>query len=287
MRVPRGFSGVALATLVTLIAVVPVGWTLPAAEARKAVPYRVIQKRLPRVDNLALAPDGTLYATLEGSFGEGYVVRIAEGRVIPLLRDLNRPDGLLLHGDRLYVTEEVENGRVLEYDLAGGTGRTWTVLRKPEGIDRLPDGSLVVSEDMPDGRVLVLDPVGAMRTLAEPLNRPEGLAVGRDGAVYVAETATGRVLRVAPDGGISVVVSGLVEPDQVEMGPDGALWISEDARPGRILRFVDGVLTVFASGLDAPQGMAFGPDGTVYVAEQERGRILAFPPPAATAPAAP
>ncbi|MCR4332823.1 MAG: hypothetical protein NUV34_09020, partial [Sulfuricaulis sp.] len=186
-----------------------------------------------------------------------------------------RPDGLLLRGKFLLITEEIPEGRVLEFDLASKKQHVLATLHNPEGIDTLPDGDLVVSEDSINGRLLRVprDGAKAVEVILGGLNRPEGLVARPDGAVIFAETATGRVLSFK-GGEVNIVVDDLDEPDQVEIAPDGSLWITEDTRDGRLLRLKDGALETVLSGLRSPQGMAFGSDGSVWLAERGRQRLL-------------
>ncbi len=227
----------------------------------------------PAVDNLAIGGDGGVYATLELSRGRGRVVRIRNGTAEDVVTGLNRPDGLFAAGKFLYITEEILNGRVLEFNLATRVQRTLATLNMPEGIGRLPGGDLVISEDSPRGRLLRLEGNGTVEIINDQLNRPEGLSVAPDGTVYVAETARGRLLAVR-GGQVKTVIKNLTEPDQVKYAPDDALWITEDADPGRLLRFKNGALETIMSGLAAPQGMAFRADGAILLAEQGNGRIL-------------
>lgn len=239
--------------------------------------YRVAAQNLPGIDNLAMSPGGILYATQELPKGAGQVIQLLRGGEIKILvPGLDRPDGLLLRGKFLYVTEETAAGRVLEYDMSADKLRVLATLRHPEGIDMLPDGDLVVSEDVMNGRLLRVRRAGnqAVEVLLGGLNRPEGLMVNSDGAVIFAETGTGRVLSFK-NGKVSVVLHDLDEPDQVKMSPDGALWITEDVDNGRLLRFKDGTLGTVLSGLRSPQGMAFNAGGaTLWLAERGRQRIL-------------
>jgi glucose/arabinose dehydrogenase len=237
--------------------------------------YRVAAENLAGIDNLAMAPDGSLYATQELPNGAGKVIRLRRGEVAMVASGFNRPDGLLLRGKFLFITEEVSEGRVLEFDLVSNKQRVLATLRNPEGIDMLPDGDLVVSEDSINGRLLRVRRNGAMavEVILGGLNRPEGLAAKPDGAVIFAETATGRVLSYS-SGEVNVVVDDLDEPDQVEIAPDGSLWITEDTRDGRLLRLKDDSLETVLSGLRSPQGMAFGSDGSVWLAERGRQRLL-------------
>jgi len=237
--------------------------------------YRVVAQNLPGIDNLVMAPDGSLYATQELPNGAGKVIRLRRGEVTMVASGFSRPDGLLLRGKFLFITEEIAEGRVLEFDLASKNQRVLATLHNPEGIDTLPDGALVVSEDSINGRLLRVprDGAKAVEVILGGLNRPEGLVARPDGAVIFAETATGRVLSFK-GGEVNVVVDDLDEPDQVEIAPDGSLWITEDTRDGRLLRLKDGALDTVLSGLRSPQGMAFGSDGSVWLAERGRQRLL-------------
>ena len=241
--------------------------------------YRVVARNLPGVDNLVMDAEGALYATQELANGGGKVIRWHRGKIRTLVVGLNRADGLLLHGSSLYITEEIEDGRVLEYNLATKKQRLLATLHRPEGIDLLPDGDLVVAEDNISGRLMRVPRHGhrPVEVILGGLSRPEGVAVKPDGAVVFAETDTGRVLTYK-EGDVTVVVDDLDEPDQVEFAPDGALWITEDAKNARLLRLKNGALETVLSGLYLPQGMAFGADGTVWLAEQGRHRILAITP---------
>ena len=237
--------------------------------------YRVVAQNLAGIDNLAMAPDGSLYATQELPNGAGKVIKLRRGEVTMVASGFNRPDGLLLRGKFLFITEEVSEGRVLEFDLASKKQRVLATLHNPEGIDTLPDGDLVVSEDSINGRLLRVrrDGTRAVEVILGGLNRPEGLVVKPDGTVIFAETATGRVLSYR-SGEVNVVVDDIDEPDQVEIAPDGSLWITEDTRDGRLLRLKNGALETVLSGLRSPQGMAFGSDGSVWLAERGRQRLL-------------
>ncbi|HSD97284.1 MAG TPA: hypothetical protein VLB06_09090 [Sulfuricaulis sp.] len=276
MRHPylRFFCGVA-AVILAVSAVASESAEPEQVVAESGWKYRVMAENLPGIDNLVVAPDGSLYATQELPNGAGQVIRLHRGEASVVTSGFSRPDGLLLRGKFLFITEEIPDGRVLEFNLASKKQRVLTTLHKPEGIDMLSDGDLVVSEDSINGRLLRVrrDGVKAVEVILGGLNRPEGLVVKPDGTVIFAETATGRVLSYM-SGEVNVVVDDLDEPDQVEIAPDGSLWISEDTRDGRLLRIKDGALETVLSGLRSPQGMAFGSDDSVWLAEQGRRRVL-------------
>ena len=237
--------------------------------------YRVAVENLPGIDNLVMAPDGSLYATQELPNGAGKIIRLRRGEISLVSTGYSRPDGLLLHGNFLFITEEIAEGRVLEFDLASKRQRVLATLHNPEGIDMLADGDLVVSEDSINGRLLRVSRERKLATevIVGGLNRPEGLVARPDGTVIFAETATGRVLSYK-SGEVNVVVDDLDDPDQVQIAPDGSMWITEDTRDGRLLRLEEGRLETVLSGLRSPQGMAFGSDGSMWLAERGRQRLL-------------
>jgi sugar lactone lactonase YvrE len=241
--------------------------------------YRVATKDLPGIDNLVLDEDGMLYATQELPNGAGKVVRFERGTKKIVVSGLDRADGLLLRGKLLYITEETNDGRVIEFDLTTKKQRVLATLNHPEGVELLADGDLVVAEANMNGHLRRVSRKGGQMAeiILGGLNRPEGIAVAADGAIVFAETATGRVLSYK-NGEVDVVVDDLDEPDQVEFAPDGALWITEDVHSGRLLRLKDGQLETILSGLKSPQGMTFGKDGTVWLAERGHQRILAISP---------
>ena len=270
-------AGLAVTTM--MVAAVYAGSPSDPVVARPGWKFRVEAKNLSKIDNLAMADDGSVYATQEIPLRAGKVIRLDRGKITTVVSGLSRPDGLLLRGNRLFIVEETSNGRVLEYDLSAKQLRTLAVLNHPEGIDMFPNGDLAISEDTMRGRLLRVrrDGQPSVEVIRGELKRPEGLIVGPDGAIVFAETATGRVLSWR-NGEINVVVNDVTYPDQVERAPDGALWITEDVDNGRLLRFQDGTLETVLSGLRSPQGMTFGADGAVWLAERGRQRILVIEP---------
>ena len=236
--------------------------------------FEVFADDLSRVDNIVVAPDRSLYVSLEREGGHGQIVHVKNGRSDVIMTGLQRPDGLFLSPPYLYVTEEIERGRVLRVDLQEHEQRVLARLNKPEGIRRNVHGDLIISEDLEkDGRIVSLSKTGRVAALATRLKKPEGLLVADDDSILVAESGAGRVLRIA-DGQRETVIDGLHSPDQIAIAPDGALWISEDRTHGKVYRYVNGRLETVLTGVKKAQGIAFDADGFVYVAEQGRNRIL-------------
>lgn len=236
---------------------------------------------LPKVDNLAMHRDGSLYATLEMWY-IGRVMRIdRRGIGRPVLKYLQRPDGLSLVKDTLYIAEERERGRIIQFNLVTKQRRLLFRTHNPEGIAQFDEQHLVLTEDIPGGRLLLLRKAdGAIKVLLRGLQRPEGICVATDRSIYIAETLTGRILKYSmASQSATVLITGLIEPDQVKCHPDGSLWITEDRDPdGRLLRYHNNKLYLIATNLRSPQGITFDPQGNVYVAEQENARIIKLTP---------
>lgn len=235
--------------------------------------YKIDVAGVDRVDNLARDHSGAVYATLELDHGRGKLVRIQSGKIEVIIDDLTRPDGLIVHGNHAYVTEEIENGRVLQVNLSSRDQKTLARVRMPEGIGRLADGSLVLTEDIHSGRLLRLDPNGMIHVLWRGLHRPEGLFVAKDQSIYMAETLAGRIVRLN-QGKLTTIIDELNKPDQVALSADGSLWVTEDTKPGRLLLFKDNQIKVIASNLSYPQGILLLDSVTLLVSEQGEHRIL-------------
>ena len=102
---PLGF--ISSAVLVSMVAGVFLSSGIKADEAPVMAlgwNWRVFQSGLRLVDNIVVAENNTLYATLERSPGRGQLVTVTNGRVSVLVDGLDRPDGLAMAGDTLYVT---------------------------------------------------------------------------------------------------------------------------------------------------------------------------------------
>lgn len=274
-----GLKGLAsvLSVAVALFASVVGAADTQDVKSGKGWRYRVVAENLPEVDDLDVGSDASLYATQVLAGGKGRVIRLRNGQPEVVIGGLEHPGGILLHGRYVYVTEQVNEGRVIKLHLGDGRRRVFEGLRNPEHLALLPDGDILVTEDILNGRITRLSGNGATEVITSGLNGLEGLAVARDGTVFIGESNIGRVLAYK-NGVINVVVDDLVAPGQIECTPDGALWITENAESGRLLRLKDDSFETVLSGLSDPRGIALAETGAVYVAERGRGRILVVEP---------
>lgn len=239
---------------------------------------QTVARLAPSLDNLAVAPDGTVYVSNMADNGI-QAVDPATGAVRQLTRGgVAVPGGLQVDGDTLFVADifsfrsvDTRNGQVtdlrrmhaadmaLEYPFSVGLSAKKLALASWfTGSVQLIDRATLKSETLLHGFKAPYD--------ALPLD---------DGSLLVAEIATGSVLRVsgASYDQRSTLASGLAGPVQMALGPDGALYVSEAA--GQITRvsLADGAKTVVASGLALPEGLAFTPWGSLVVAEVAAGRL--------------
>ncbi len=239
----------------------------------KGFRYAIVAGDLPSVSALAFTPDGDLYATLERTRGQGSLVRIHDGDYRTVVDGLNKPDGLLMIDDTLYITSETGPDAVLAYrngklaDIQGADSA--------EGIAEDHGRLLVIEDKKGDGRLLRIDPSQhKVDVLARNLTEAEGVCQGPDGDIYFVEKNQHALWRLA-GGQRTQVVAGLTHPAYLNCIDDGSVLITEDRTNfGRLLRYRDGRVDVIARNLRSPQTVLLGDDGAYYLAEQRRNRIL-------------
>jgi sugar lactone lactonase YvrE len=153
---------------------------------------------------LAYVPDGTLYVAEI----VGRVRRVGVGGAVSTLVDsgLNRPHGLAVVGNTLYVGDTFDN-ELLAVDLTTRAVRTVTrELNTPVDVAAAPDGTVVVA-DYGNGRIARVTSSAATTTVA-PLLGVNSVWVADDGAVYATEREGRRVRRVDPATGAVTTVFG-------------------------------------------------------------------------------
>jgi sugar lactone lactonase YvrE len=246
---------------------------LMLAAVASAAGQETVATGLTAIDNIVLGNKGVIYATQEHRAPAGRLISIREGKIRVLLSGLNRPDGLVRQGHWLYITEEVSNGRLIRYDLRNGKWTVLAMLdhaegivvepdgsvlvaiddargsiirihngkrkvlvsglKRPEGICRAVDGSLVIAETA-SGRLLAWRD-GRLHVLARGLKEPDQVLCASDGSILVGEDANpGRVWRYHR-GKLNVMLSALQAPQGMRLDHEGYLYIAEQAR-GRIVR---------------------------------------------------
>ncbi|MGJ7614287.1 MULTISPECIES: hypothetical protein [unclassified Variovorax] len=245
---------------------------------------KTVAKQLrPSLDNLAIAPDGTIYISnmannevLAFNPATGDLRTLTSGKVAV-------PAGMKIDGNDLWVADvfgfrqvDVRTGEVrdvfrmqrepeLDYPFAVGLSpRLFALTSWFTGTVQLVDRQTLKTVDTLHG-----------------LKAPFDAIPMPDGSVIYAEIATGSITRASGPkfAEKSVVASGLNGPVQMVIGQDGALYVTEAA--GKLLRIpldASAPLRTVADGLALPEGVAQTPWGSFIVAESAARRLVEIDP---------
>lgn len=243
------------------------------ATGRKAVAARLKSS----LDNLAIAPDGTIYVSnMADNSIQAY--NPANGELRTLISGaLALPTGLKADGDRLWVADvfafrdvDLKTGAVHDIFRAWGEGELEYPLAVGISASRFALASFATNSvqliDRATQRTLVMAHGFKVPVDAIPLD---------DGSVLVLELGTGSIVRASGDklAERQPIVSGLKLPVQMIRGADGQLCVTELG--GNLLRVpaTGGKPDVVAEGLNQPEGLAQTPWGSLVVAEVGARRL--------------
>ena len=233
------------------------------------------------IDNLAIAPEGTIYVSNMADNGiqaidpvSGSVTSLARGK-------LSVPAGAKIDGDTLWVADifsfrgvNVRSGEVrdvyrmqaseMEYPFAVGLGSKFITLASWfTGTVQLLDRATQKHVEMLHGFKAPVDAI--------PMD---------DGSLLVLELGTGSLVRAsgAQYKDRSLVTAGLTGPVQMVRGQDGAIYVTEAA--GTLTRIdpATGTKKLIADKLAMPEGLAQTPWGSFIVAESAARRLVEIDP---------
>jgi len=261
-----------LATFPVVLGLAYAYFSLPLVSA--GLDYQVFAEDLQAVSALAFDGNGDLYATLEKRHGQGQLVHIRRGKVHEVLGGMDKPDGILLQGGTLYITNEAGPHGLIAYAQGVRRDLDWAI--GAEGIaDAGADKILVIEDKKRTGRLLRIDPAtGEIEILLSGLKQAEGVCQTPGGEIYYVEKTSDRLSRYS-NGQSDTAATGLTKPAFLNCLADGSILITEDRTNfGRLLRYRDGTIEVLARFLESPQSVIVGPDGAYYLAEQRKNRIL-------------
>ncbi len=242
----------------------------------------VVARGLPGPDDLALAPDGSLWVS---DVVAGTISRLLpDGSLQVMARGLQSPEGLAFLPDGGLIIAEQGRNRLVRLDPSQSDVTPWLELpnlTQHPGVDGIafepmPPGPALIVPDSPNGQVLRIDLANrGERVLAKGFARPVGAWVAGDGSVWVVdETDPGLVVRIHPDGAREDVAR-LPTPDDVVVDPSGNVfvttltdravhWIDPTDRTDRIL----------VSNLGQPQGLTLDASGNLLLADTGLHEIL-------------
>ncbi|PIF76205.1 hypothetical protein CLU95_3365 [Variovorax sp. 54] len=245
---------------------------------------KTVAKQLrPSLDNLAIAPDGTIYISNMAN-NEVQAFNPATGELRTLTSGkVAVPAGLKIDGNDLWVADvfgfrqvDVRTGEVrdvfrmqrdpdLDYPFAVGLSpKLFALTSWFTGSVQLVDRQTLKT----------VETIHGLKAPFDALPMP-------DGSVIYAELATGSITRASGPkfAEKSVLASGLNGPVQLVVGQDGALYVTEAA--GKLLRIpldASAPLRTVADGLALPEGLAQTPWGSFIVAESAARRLVEIDP---------
>jgi len=241
----------------------------------------VVRRLKTALDNLAIAPDGTIYVSnmadnsIEAVDPSSGNVRMLTGGKLAV------PAGMKLDGDSLWVADifafrevDVRSGAVKDIFRMQASDMEY-----PFAVGLSP--RLVALASWFTGTVQLVDRASLKtRAIIHGLKAPYDAIPLDDGTVLVIEIATGTLSRVgvAAPHAKTVVAEGLAGPVQMVLGRDGAVYLTEAA--GRLTRvdLASGRKTTVVEGLALPEGLAQTPWGSFVVAEAGAARLVEIDP---------
>jgi streptogramin lyase len=247
---------------------------------------KTVMKQLkPSIDNLAIAPDGTIYiANMADNSVQAYnpdtgALRTLTSGLVAVPAGIKLGRGA--DSNSLWLADIFAFRKV---DVT--TGAVTDILRMQASDMEYPfavgvSDKLITLASWFTGSVQVLDRT-SMKTLhmLHGWKAPYDSLPLADGSLLVAELATGSITLAsgADFKTRKVVASGINGPVQMVLGADGDLYVTEAA--GKLLRIklLDGSKTTVADGLALPEGLAQTPWGTFIVAETAKAQLTEINP---------
>lgn len=233
------------------------------------------------LDNLAIAPDGTIYVS---NMDDNSVQSVSpqNGEVKTLTKGkLAAPAGMKLEGDNLLVAD-VFAFRAINIK----TGDVRDVYRAHDSALEYPGavgvgGKLIALSSWSTNTVQLLDRATQKELeVVHGFKAPSDALPLADGSVLVAELAAGAITRISGEhyATRSELAKELAGPAQMIEGSDGAVYLTEAA--GRLTKIdlATGAKSVVAEGLAMPEGLAETPWGTFMVAESATKRVVEIDP---------
>jgi sugar lactone lactonase YvrE len=217
-------------------------------------------------DDVAFDPRGNLYATevMDGRVS----VREPGGATRVLRDDLPCANGITVYGDRLFINECRDGGRLMELDSSGAIVRTLAEnLPSPNAMEVGPDGMLYYPL-MTANEIWRVDPDGGEpQRVTSDLGVPDAVKFDPEGFIVSTQVASGQVLRIDPRTGSQTVLA------QLTPGLDNLTFVGDrlfvSNFTGAITEILPGgeTSTVLPGGLNWPLDLAVGGDGNLYVAD--------------------
>ena len=226
--------------------------------ARAQQTPQVIVTGLANPESVVLNPQGQMFVSVIGERdrdGDGTVVKIEDGKVVPFASGLDDPKGLVALQRWLFVADKKRVWRIDE------TGKA-EVFAPPSSFPTPPLYLNDLDVDLETGMLYVSD---------------SGNRQGENGAVY----------RISPQGTVSLILDKSRFPDLHT--PNGVLLdgahhlLLADFGTGMLhrIKLADSSVETIAEGLGAADGLAWDQFGRLFVSDWRGGRVFAIARPGA------
>lgn len=235
----------------------------------------------PSLDNLAIAPDGTMYVS---NMADNSITSISPttGETKTLLSGkLAIPTGIKLDGDTLYVADifafravDTKSGDVRDIY------RAYASHIDDPGAVGLGSKQIALASWF-TGTVQLLDRTTQKEIdLLHGFKAPSDAIPMDDGSLLVLELAAGQLTKASGDkyADRAAVAKDLVGPNQMVLGKDGAVYVTESNGKLTKIELASGAKTTVAEGLAMPEGLSETPWGTFVVAETAAKRLSEVDP---------
>jgi len=244
----------------------------------------VLVSGLGTLDDIAVAPDGTVYIGNEPG-GTLSAWSPATGQVTLIARALSHPEGIVALDGLLVVCEQGKNQltRVNPSDGSVTLFRALSNLTGNVGVDGLafdPINPSIVVPDSPHGTLLRVSldgktatPIPVTSVSQPPFMRPTGAFVRSDGTLLVADENGGDIVLRRTDGSLQTLLTGLNIPDDVLGDDRGNVYINS-VGDGVLHRLQGTTHENLITGLKAPHGLTFDLDGNLLITDLGGGGRL-------------
>ena len=276
----------------------PLAALLLAGPAAAADPPKVLIAGLKNPESVCVGPDGRLYVSVIGEFdkdGDGSVVRIENGKAVPVATGLDDPKGLAFAGPFLFVADKT---KVLRVDLrqrradlfaAANAFPTPPVFLNDLAAD--PESGMLYVSDCGDfqgkgAAVYRITPQGLVSLVADGktipgLKAPNGLALDGASQLLVADFGTGELHRVKLATGASEkVAEGFGGADGIAWDMYGRLYLTDWKGGGvfGIPRPGEKPVAIPGLGLKAAADLCLSPDRkSLLIPDMTAGTVVSVP----------
>jgi sugar lactone lactonase YvrE len=243
---------------------------------------KTVAKQLkPALDNLAIAPDGTIYVSnMADNSIEAYNPATGELRTLTSGK-LAVPAGMKMDGKDLFVA-----GVFALRKVDSRSGAVEDIFRMQASDMEYPSAvglssRQIVLSSWFTGTVQVIDRATLKtNTMIHGLKAPTDAFPMEDGSVLIVEAGTGTLTRASGAGYADrkVIAQGFTGPVQMVPGRDGAIYVTEAAGKLTRVNLADGSKTTVVDGLAMPEGLAQTPWGTWIVAETIARKLTEIDP---------